>query len=225
MIIELEGIVLKREKISPLDSYLKIFTREMGLIDVFSKGGNHPKSVLNRLTQPFVYGHFQLNGKNEFSLSQGTVTESFYALRENLDALYKVSFFSKLLLEILPPRASQKRIYEALVNSVYVMNKFPSLYPSCKLYLYGAVLYDMGIYPLIEEGGRYLTIEEGTISTEGEIELSEEALKILKELKGSSFKTFVNTRFEEAPFNELTDTLSNYLSYHLDIPIDSIPEE
>lgn len=149
-LFETEAVVLRRKKVTAYDSYLTLFTRELGRIEVFAKGANFPKNANNKGAQPFVYGLFTLSGQKSFSLSSVEVKHNFYSLREDYEKLLTSSFLTRVLLDILEERESQKSLFELYVNALSIIEKFPDVSSCLSLYFFGRIAHLMGIKPHVE---------------------------------------------------------------------------
>ncbi len=64
-IIKIEGIVVKEDNYSESSKILKIFTRDLGVVSVISKGCKKPKSPLHEGSNKLIYGIFDVSYKKD----------------------------------------------------------------------------------------------------------------------------------------------------------------
>ncbi len=94
---KVRGIILREAPMGDKDKRLVMLTRENGKIPVLAKGALSPKSRLAGLTQLFCYGEYRLSkGRTFYYIQEGTLRESFFDLRQNLDRLA----YATLIMEV-----------------------------------------------------------------------------------------------------------------------------
>ena len=62
---KVEGIITKEQNYSESSKILNIFTKELGLISVISKGCKKPKSPLREGSNILIYGNFDISYKED----------------------------------------------------------------------------------------------------------------------------------------------------------------
>ena len=88
MEIKATGIVARCVNYKESDKILTLITREYGRIDAAARGSRKTSSRLLACTQQFCYGEFVLYKKGErYSVRQGEIIDSFYALRSDYEKL------------------------------------------------------------------------------------------------------------------------------------------
>lgn len=130
-IIKIEGIVVKEDNYSESSKILKIFTKDLGLISVLSKGCRKPKSNLKEASNNLIYANFDISYK-ENGLST-LVNSDIIKLFKNIimdyhDLAKKMYAFTivDLTLQVLSEKETSsediKEIYDILLNSIDKIN-------------------------------------------------------------------------------------------------------
>lgn len=226
-LLETDAVVLRRKKITANDSYLTLFTRSLGRLEVFARNGNHPKSPLLAGSQPFVYGLFSLSGSSSIQLRGVEVHNNFYRLREDFDQMLMASYLAQILLHLTQERESNQLLFEGLVNCLALLEKFPELRESILVYFYAVCIKQMGIKPQIDSclvcqstPASYFDIAQGgSLCAEHHTDSSFEApelLAILDQAIRLSIKDFLNRKFDEELMLRLQTFQEDYLDFHLE---------
>ncbi len=216
--ITTQAICLNRKKINTKSSYLTLFTRKMGIIEVYSYGSNNPKSPLNKGAQPFVYANYTISGKKSFKLSEVEVIDSFYNIREDYDKFLNASFLSKLVSMVIVDGANSKDIYEMFVNSIFIIRKNNDFFTILNQFFEVMVARYMGILPYIDQNNlkKYLNID-GTITSKKGIN----AISIMSIYDILNLSIIDYLRKAEAD-KKIIEFFDEYLNYHLDIDVKNL---
>ncbi len=213
-----EAICLNRKKIDSTSCYLTLFTRKMGVIEVYTYGANNPKSPLNKGAQPFVYGKYVLSGKKSFKLKEVDIIDNFYSLREDYNKFLDVSFLSKIVLSVMIEGSNNKNIYEMFVNSIYIIRKNDDLYNVLLNFFIVKICKYMGILPYVSENNRnmYLNIE-GDILLKNNID----SISILKiyDILVLDIISYLKVSKEDV---NILEFFERYIDFHLNININKI---
>lgn len=224
---ETEAVVLRRKKITAHDSYLTLFTRTLGRIEVFARGANHPKSALLAGAQPFVYGLYSLSGAKSFQLRSVVVKANFYHLRSQLDTMLNASYLAQVLLQLMPERQSNRLIFESLVNSYALLERFPELAGPIVVHFLAVCLAQMGIKPATQQcvvcdaspAEWFDTALGGLVCQEHYTESSFQApelVGLLDSALGLPVKQFLNRHAKGENMEPLRQLMEDYLDYHLE---------
>lgn len=224
---ETEAVVLRRKKITANDCYLTLFTRSLGRVEVFVRNGNHPKSPLLAGSQPFVYGLYSLSGSQSFQLRSVIVQSNFYNLRADLDTMLMASYLAQVVLQLTEERESNKPLFESLVNSFSLLEKFPELSQAILIHFYAVCLRQMGIKPETEncvicgetDAPWFDIASGGRVCKEHQTESSFEAQDQVETLQlalNLSIKDFLNRRKADEDLELLARLIEDYIDYHLE---------
>lgn len=87
-LVKTYGIVLRYANFSETSRMVTLFTPGMGRISAAAKGCRRPKSPLFNGCELYTFGEYILReNRDRYLMTQVSVVESFYALRNNLDTL------------------------------------------------------------------------------------------------------------------------------------------
>lgn len=129
MLLETEGIVLGRRKITESDVGLTIFTRKHGKVSAIANGARSPRSRLMACAHPFVYGEFTLSrGRDTWRLSQAQITDSFYSIREDLQKLGLGSYMLELTEAVTQENQTNNRLFDLLVENLSLIKNMETGY-------------------------------------------------------------------------------------------------
>lgn len=147
MLIETDGIVLKRRKISNSDVFITVLTRKLGKIEVFAKGASNPRSGLNKGVHPFVVGAFSLRGEKTYNLASVDVIQAYYHLREDLKRLAYGSYFLDLADRALQEGETNHGLYALLLESIEWLARREGVEEKLKLHFEIRMLRVLGLQP------------------------------------------------------------------------------
>ncbi|NLY72943.1 MAG: DNA repair protein RecO [Tissierellia bacterium] len=223
---ELEGVVLKRNKINDSDCYLSIFTRQRGRVEVFARGANHPKNALNIGSSPFSYGLYQVSG-NKLQLRSVMVLDSFYDLRKDFSVMLMASFFSRSYIYLFQENQTSVAAFELLVNSLSVLKKYPMFMDKLLVYFLANLIEILGIMPDLDcvnlEGPGYqLLVETGEV-VEGGSEA--EVLVLWREANRLKMSTFLNLNLDDELVKRAPGLMEQFIYTHLGANIPALHKE
>ncbi len=216
--ITTEAICLNRKKINSTSSYLTLFTRKMGIIEVYSYGSNNPKSPLNKGSQPFVYANYTISGKRSFKLSEVDIIDSFYSIREDYTKYLDASFLSKFVSLVIVEGENNKNVYELFVNSIYIIRKYKDIYEVLLQFFEVMIAKYMGVLPYIGENNKhkYLTLKGEIVDVE---QINSITLSSIYDILNLNLVSYLRCAKVDKNIIEFFD---DYLGYHLDIDLKKI---
>ena len=121
MLYTTDGLLIRSQNIGENDRLVTILTPE-GQIRASAKGARSMKSKLLNLTQPFVYGNFEINQKGGYSwIRGGSSYEMFYRLRDDVDKLFLASYICDVAYDITGEGEPSAEILRLVLNTLYAI--------------------------------------------------------------------------------------------------------
>lgn len=119
--IKTEGIVLKESPLGENGKLLVIFSKDYGRITAAAKGVKKPGSSLVQFSQLFAYSNLELYRGNSsiYTMTGGTLIESFYGLSEDYDRLQEAVNMTKMILKIIQEDLPDTETLRLFLNSLY----------------------------------------------------------------------------------------------------------
>lgn len=121
MLYTTDGLVIRSQNIGENDRLVTILTSE-GQITASAKGARSMKSKLLNLTQPYVYGNFEINKKGSYSwIRGGSSYEMFYRLRDEVDKLFLAAYVCDVTYEITGEGVPSPDVLRLTLNTLYAI--------------------------------------------------------------------------------------------------------
>lgn len=122
MHIRTNGIVIREQTISENDKLVTLLTQEKGVIRAFAHGAKSPKNRKSVATQLFCYCDFNIySGRGIFSVEEAVVKETFFGLRNSIQALALGQYFCELAAELSPREEPAGEYLKLLLNACYML--------------------------------------------------------------------------------------------------------
>ncbi len=113
------AIVLRNRKLGDADKILTLYTANLGKIDAVVKGVRKTKSRMAGHVEPLTHATFMLaKGKSIDIVTQVETTESFAALRDDLERMSRAIYASELLDKFTDPHAEHFGLYRLLLDTL-----------------------------------------------------------------------------------------------------------
>jgi DNA repair protein RecO (recombination protein O) len=121
MLKRTEGIVLRTIPFGEADLIVTYLTPDFGLIKLFAKSPRKIKSRFGSSLEPLTHSKISFWGKEEAALprlTQSDIIHSFQSLRENLNCLLRLSEMVELIINFIPEREGNIRVYTLLLDTL-----------------------------------------------------------------------------------------------------------
>ena len=165
--LKIKGIVVRAVSYGDNDKMLTVLSEELGMMSVCAKGVKSLKNKNSAAANPLCYSEMVIKTSGEiFSLVSADVIESFYPLREDMEALSSGVYFAQLAAMCVGEGVPASDELRLLLNTLYILSKYPSrcgiLRPVFELRLCEVV----GVAPIVGacscgKESEYFDIEDG----------------------------------------------------------------
>lgn len=117
-----DGLVIRSQNYGENDRLITLLTSE-GKMTVIAKGARSLRSKVKNLTEPFVYGNFELNQKSSGIawIGGGSIENMFYALRNDMDKLFLATYICDVTNELSGERADGSDMLRLTLNTLYAI--------------------------------------------------------------------------------------------------------
>lgn len=213
-----------------------LLSPDRGKISALVKGVNKPKSKMQSVIQPFVYGWFQLYaGRSLHTITQGRVYNHFSLLRTELNILYN-GYYILETLEKIAIEEENKGLFVLGLSSLHLLEALDD-YKVVVPFFQIKALKNMGLTPHIDgcmnghtlsENKVYFDLTEGGIVckncanySENIIKLSKGTYRVLLFLLKAYPAKLKKIKLSLTQFQELCLLHNNFLEIQLGIKIKS----
>lgn len=119
-----EGVVLKEFRYRDTSKIVNIYTEKFGRINIMAKGVYNPKSRIVAHTQAFAYSEYRLHkGRNFYYINEGSVIDSFYTIRENMERVVYGFYILELINKSTPEEEKNQVLFHLLIKALKVLSK------------------------------------------------------------------------------------------------------
>jgi DNA repair protein RecO (recombination protein O) len=121
MLKRTEGIVLRSFPFGEADLIVTYLTPDLGVLKLFAKS---PRKIMSRFgssLEPLTRSRISFWGKEDAALprlTQSDIIHTFQSIRENLNCLLRISEMIELIINFVPEREGNRRVYMLLVNTL-----------------------------------------------------------------------------------------------------------
>ncbi len=228
-----EGIVIRRMNVGEADKILTLYTINRGKLRAVAKGVRRTTSRLGGYVELFTQSRILVaRGRNLDIVTQSEPINVFRNLREDLNLFAHASYAAELLDRLTEDNSENYPAYELLVQTYEALNDGED--PNITLRAYELRLLDyMGYRPQLQQCVRcsvqlrpevnYFSPELGGMLCPNcgnierrSMELSVEALKVMRYLQKNPFNTGPRLRLSEGLRREIEQVMRSYTRYLLD---------
>ncbi len=121
MLRRTEGIVLRTFPFGEADLIVTYLTPEFGILKLFAKSPRKIKSRFGSSLEPLTCSKISFWGKEDAALpklTQSDIIHPFHSIRNNLHFFLKVSEILELIVNFIPERDANKRVYSLFLTTL-----------------------------------------------------------------------------------------------------------
>jgi len=221
-LLKLEGIVINKFDIKESDRFLKIFTPNMGKVDVLIKGIKKSKNRDKIAADVLSYCKIIAYKRNEnFVGSSIELIEDYEFIRKDLDKVGVVLYIFSILNNILNDWEQSSELFQFLCKSLKYINKESEKYKYMTLLLcfMDKVISLEGVSYILENGNNF-SIEHsyvGKTEYPNSFLLSEEEYEIILAIRNRKIKNLLNNKIDIKYLFNILKIYEKYLNHHLEI--------
>lgn len=122
MLYTVDGLVLRSQNHGENDRIVTILTKD-GKINAIAHGARSMKSKMLNLTQPYVYGNFEINQKGGARpwVKSGSSYEMFYRLRDDMEKLFLSAYICDVANELSGEGVDCSEMLRLTLNTLYAI--------------------------------------------------------------------------------------------------------
>jgi DNA repair protein RecO (recombination protein O) len=227
------GLIVHRINLGETDRIVTLFTREQGKLSAVAKGARRPKTRFGGMTELFMVSRFLLaTGKSLDIVTQCEITQSFSALRMDLNLLARATYFCELLDRLTPERdeVTAPELFDLTVAALELLQRAPDApdvaVHAYELHLLTAIGYEPELHSCVRCG---LPIERFPVGfspslggvlcpadrsrADDAVLLHQEALSLLQTLAEADTETILSLRPDRRAAAEVAKALRWYIRF------------
>lgn len=121
MLIKVHGVIVRTQDLSSDNRYVKIFTREKGILTATVMSGRSLRASHTAATQLFCYGEFVLYSKGDrYWVREIALEEAFLKLRSSYEKVALATYFCDVVHEVATVEPDEQ-ILRLLLNSLFAV--------------------------------------------------------------------------------------------------------
>ena len=234
-----EAIVLRRTDFGEADRLLTAFTPERGKLRLVAKGARKPSSRKSGHLELFSHGQYMVAvGRDLDIVTQAETLEPFLSLREDLLRTTYAYYVAELADAFTAEQDENRPLFELLKDAFGWLCDATDLRLLARYYelhLLGLAGYQPQLFVCggckqrLEPEVNYLSAADGSVFCRrcgydrvGTVEISVNALKVLRFLQTREWETCRLLRLSPASHAELEQLMNGYITYHLERRLKSV---
>ena len=234
-----EAIVLRRSDFGEADRLLTVLTPDRGKLKLIAKGARKPISRKSGHVELFSHSHFLVAVGRELDIiTQAEMVEPFLSLREDLLRTTYAYYIAELADAFTAERDENRSLFDLLKDALGWLCVAGDLALAARYYelhLLGLVGYQPQLFVCggckkqLEPETSYLSATDGSVFCRkcgygrvGTMELSVNALKVLRFLQTRDWDTCRLLRLSLPSHAEVERTMNHYITYHLERRLKSV---
>lgn len=234
-----EAIVLRRTDFGEADRLLTVFTPQRGKFRLVAKGARKPTSRKSGHVELFSHGQFLVAVGRELDiLTQAETLEPYLALREDLLRTTYAYYVAELADAFAAEQDENRPLFDLLKDAfgwLCTAEDLALVARYYELHLLGLVGYQPQLFICgmckvqLKPEINYLSPADGSVVCRqcgydrmGTIEISVNALKVLRFLQTRQWETCRLLRLSSASHAQVERAMNQYITYHLERKLKSV---
>ncbi|TDT69148.1 DNA replication and repair protein RecO [Hypnocyclicus thermotrophus] len=224
-IINTECIIIKKIDINESDRIVKLFSKDLGILEIFIKGIRKSKNRDINATEIGVISNYYIyKNNNKYNIKSFEINKYLNKIYSNLDKINLLYYILFILNSINVEENLIEKIYVMTKKALIYLNKeenINNIYIMLTVYLFNIIKYE-GILFSVEKGNKF-DIINGKITKHNNyniIKLSEEQVIYLEKLFNIDIEGINKLKFDDKQIIDIIVILERYINYHLHIKID-----
>lgn len=232
--VTLKGIVIREYPVGENDKFIRIFTRERGVIEASVKGGRKFLSTKAGASQLFAYSLFSLRyGKGRYYLDSCEIIRLFYKIREDLEKLALADYISEVVAYSAGYNEQKEEVMRLLLNIFYFLDKNTREPRLLKSVFELRFMSEIGMMPDIvccdnckKYTDTYMYFDilstklfcnecHSSNHSSSMLKINESVLKALRHIVFADFNRLFNFRMSDNNMKTLSDITEKYLLAHM----------
>lgn len=148
--LKINGIVIREVKTKESDKIITVFSRELGIINIYVKGAMRLKNKFHSAVGLFTYSEFVVfrsRSSDLYQINEASVKHIFHRLSVNVEYLALAMYMSELLCEVNVPSDMNNEILRLFLNILYMMTEKKWNVELCKAVFEMRLMCDSGFTP------------------------------------------------------------------------------
>jgi len=225
--IKTTGLVIRATQVGDYNKMLTVLTADLGKISVWAKGVRSVKNPLMPLCSTLCYSEMLLLSKGDaYTLTGGSVQESFYHLRDDVKKLACGIYFADIAGSVCEEGIPADEVLRLTLNSLHYLEKDKKTVDELKCMFELRLMSEAGLMPQLsscvecgkEECTRFDPETGGAVCSAcapvGSLHISPEALKRAEHYVAGSLKHAFDTEAGQY-LGELATVSEEYVKFHL----------
>lgn len=225
--IKTTGLVIRAIQVGDYNKMLTVLTSDLGKISVWAKGVRSVKNPLMPLCSVLCYSEMLLNKKGDaYTLTGGSVQESFYHLRDDVKKLACGIYFADIAGSVCEEGMPADEVLRLTLNSLHYLEKNKKSIEELKCMFELRLMSEAGLMPRLtecvlcgkDECDRFDPESGGAVCREcapaGALHITPDALKRAEHYVAGGLKHAFDTEAGHY-LKELGDISEEYVKFHL----------
>lgn len=221
-IVKVNAIVVHSASYGDNDKMLTVLSSERGVMRVSAKGVKSLKNKNSPSANVLCYSEMILKETgNIYSLSSADLIESFYPLRESVEALSYGVYFAQLAAMCVGEGAEAPEEVRLLLNTLFVLSKYPQRRKVLRAAFELKLCEIVGVAPIVGRcscgnAGEYFDAEQGEsvckmCKSPSAVKVSASAVKVMEYILESDIKDALLFDTPEPIAREVSDVMEHFM--------------